>query len=216
MRLINAKTYELREFFDHDIPLYAILSHTWGPDEVSLYDMQNLESARRRQGFEKIQYTCQQAIRDGWDWAWVDTCCIDKTSSAELSEAINSMHRWYSNSAVCYAYLSDVTSNSSSTFDIYDARWFGRGWTLQELVAPRQVIFFDEKWTYLKSKLGSKHEFSLRLGIPSTILDHTWSLHDIPVAVRMSWAANRETTRLEDRAYSLLGIFDIHMPCKHL
>src|SRR5438034_11394513 len=106
MRLINVETYELHEFFGEKIPKYAILSHTWGDEEVSFRDMQMLnDNTITKQGFQKIDYTCRQAKVDKLDWVWVDTCCIDKTSSAELTEAINSMYAWYKDSAECYAYL---------------------------------------------------------------------------------------------------------------
>lgn len=109
MRLINVNTFELHEFYGNDIPKYGILSHTWGEDEVSLQDLQAGKGLdKNKAGYRKIVLACKQAKKDEMDWAWVDTCCIDKTSSAELSEAINSMYRWYKESGACYAYLSDV------------------------------------------------------------------------------------------------------------
>jgi hypothetical protein len=108
MRLLHTKNLTLEEFGDRDIlRLYAILSHTWGKEETSLQDLEtgNLES---RQGFSRLKTTCCRAAEDGFDCVWIDTCCIDKRSSAELSEAINSMYRWYQNAVVCYAYLEDV------------------------------------------------------------------------------------------------------------
>ncbi|KAF3054854.1 Vegetative incompatibility protein HET-E-1 [Daldinia childiae] len=112
MRLLDVDTLELHEFMGGNIPKYqyAILSHTWAEEEVSLQDLQ-AGRGPSKQGYEKIVLTCKQAKQHGCKWAWVDTCCIDKTSSAELSEAINSMYQWYEECAVCYAYLIDVDDN---------------------------------------------------------------------------------------------------------
>ncbi|KAK3707245.1 hypothetical protein LTR37_012246, partial [Vermiconidia calcicola] len=92
MHLLNARTRKLEYFIGSSIPRYAILSHTWGEEEVSMQDLINNRNVERREGYGKIHFTCEQAVVDGLDYVWVDTCCIDKTSSAELSEAINSMY----------------------------------------------------------------------------------------------------------------------------
>lgn len=153
---------------------YAILSHCWGDedDEVLFKEMvgltkvtENRDEVRQRFGYQKIVKTCEQARRDGFEWAWVDTCCIDKDSSAELSEAINSMYRWYENAAACYAYLHDVDGTelrptTNRTFGAAPSwpKWFSRGWTLQELIAPREVCFFNGQWQWIgnKTQLASK------------------------------------------------------------
>lgn len=197
-------------------PSYAILSHTWERDEVSYRDMQDLSVAQRKRGFKKIEMCCRQAAVDGYKWAWVDTCCIDQTSSAELSEAINSMYKWYESSMVCYAYLSDVyyaegfkqKINSKSAAP----RWFKRGWTLQELIAPLRVKFFSEGWSFLGSKQDLSGILSDLTGIQVSVLKHQITIHDVSVANRMHWASKRQTTRVEDIAYCLLGIFDVNMP----
>ena len=106
MRLLHTSTLTLHEFFGDEIPSYAILSHTWGDEEVTLQDLEKGQS-KSRAGYAKITGCCALALSNGWEWLWIDTCCIDKTSSAELSEAINSMYRWYRDSGVCYAYLTD-------------------------------------------------------------------------------------------------------------
>ena len=183
MRLINVTTLELREFIGRNVPEYAILSHTWEDGEVSLQDMQNLQRAREKPGFRKILFCCQQAARDSWEWAWVDTCCIDKTSSAELSEAINSMYRWYSRAMVCYAYLSDVQSYQAfSTSGKDKVRWLERGWTLRELIAPFKICFYTSDWQYI----GTKKEFGTLIsswtGIDPQVLDHSISIKSVPVA----------------------------------
>jgi hypothetical protein len=135
------------------------------------------------------------------------SCCIDKTSTAELSEAINSMFRWYREATVCYAYLADVTEASQ----IKSSRWFTRGWTLQELVAPATVWFYALDWKYLGSKLDLQSEIRYITGIDTEVLT-TGELEMVSIARRMSWAAKRQTTRIEDQAYSLMGIFDVNMP----
>jgi hypothetical protein len=140
MRLLRAADLKLCESRDDEIPKYAILSHTWGAEEVTLRDMQNV-CAKDLLGYKKLELCCQQAVRDDVRYAWVDTCCIDKSSSAELSEAINSMYQWYQAAHVCYAYLEDVPADGQPS-DMPRSRWFTRGWTLQELIAPQRVIFY--------------------------------------------------------------------------
>jgi hypothetical protein len=218
MRLINVNDCSLSEFIGRNVPQYAILSHTWGDDEVSFKDIQNFNAARSKEGFKKIDFCCKQAKEDHFEWVWVDTCCIDKTSSAELSEAINSMFRWYSEAMVCYAYLSDVSISYNDKPEDFDlgtlrkSRWFTRGWTLQELLAPLTVQFFTRSWSYIGSKKQLAPLLNEITGIPVEILDHSQSLLDQTVYDRMHWASRRQTTREEDKAYCLLGLFDINMP----
>lgn len=245
MRLLSTHQIKVIEFNGSNIPRYAILSHTWADGEVLLQDLVDLGSVSwgrgvegddgsnshngprpgprpvfTKQAFAKLQRSAALARRNGFDYIWVDTCCIDKTSSTELSEAINSMYRWYQEADVCYAYLADV--RPAGTEDPMDrrssfrhSRWFTRGWTLQELIAPRQVEFFAGDWSYL----GSKHEsnaFTNLLheitGVQHGVLTGEDSPADISIASRMRWAAFRETTRVEDIAYCLLGLFDVNMP----
>ncbi|KAL4731542.1 hypothetical protein ACLX1H_000513 [Fusarium chlamydosporum] len=208
MWLINTDTLKLEEF-QGKIPTYAILSHTWGAEEVSFVDWQkNLPETRKKAGFVKIQQSCQQARADGYGYLWCDTNCIDKRSSAELSEAINSMFNWYKASAVCYAYLSDVSAGDFSSFS--SSRWFTRGWTLQELLAPRSLIFFAKDW----SILGTRDSLGPRISDITKIKEYHMGIgiYKASISERMSWVANRETTRIEDIAYCMLGIFDINMP----
>ncbi|KAH8755622.1 hypothetical protein F5882DRAFT_482080 [Hyaloscypha sp. PMI_1271] len=162
-------------------------------------------------GWKKIEGCCQMASRDQLEWAWVDSCCIDKTSSAELSEAINSMFRWYRDAEVCYAYLSDVWGPLEPGLmmmgDFRSSKWFTRGWTLQELLAPDELKFFNKDW----GEIGTKE--SLREALCQvTGIKHLFNFEDASVAQKMSWAAKRVTTRLEDQAYCLLGIFGVNMP----
>lgn len=214
MRLLKTRTPEL-EFveFAGDPPLYAILSHTWGEGEVSLQDIQRGD-ATAKAGYEKIAKTREIAARDGLEYVWIDTCCIDKTNSVELSEAINSMYAWYQESEMCYVYLADlhrfwglppVTLRRTN-------RWFTRGWTLQELIAPSAMLFLFSDWTSLGTKSSLQNQLSEITGIPDNILLGLSPVQSCSVAQRMSWASGRTTTRLEDTAYCLMGIFGISMP----
>ncbi|PVH67317.1 HET-domain-containing protein [Cadophora sp. DSE1049] len=216
MRLLNTKTLLLEEFWDSTCtPNYAILSHTWEKQEVSFQAMADLEPAAQLLGFSKIQACCRLACNDGYEWIWIDTCCIDKSSSAELSEAINSMFCWYKEAATCYVYLADVPSDDDvkaprSAFE--KSRWFTRGWTLQELISPCQVLFFSKDWT----RIGCRRSLSSRISeitrIDTAVLIGDETLLSKSIAQRMSWASRRSTTRIEDMAYCLLGIFDVNMP----
>lgn len=167
-------------------------------------------SAKYKQGYKKIEKSCIEAQNEDirLDFVWVDTCCIDKTNSTELSEAINSMYLWYQEAEVCYVHLADVPSKK----DFTEGRWFTRGWTLQELIAPRKSVFFDENWNKIEYTAELQKKVSEVTGIPISILSKEKNLEDLSVAQRMSWAANRQTTRIEDHANCLLGIFGVNMP----
>lgn len=210
MWLINAKTLELEEFPFSVRPSYAILSHRWDVEEVSFRDMHNIDRRQSMKGFQKILRCCQQALEDGLQYAWVDTCSINKESSAELTEAINSMYQWYHDAEVCYAYLYDVGPPPLKPLPQSD--WFGRGWTLQELIAPKTVLFFASSWDWIGDRQGLRHEISEITHIDVSMLDGSKGVEEFSIAKRMSWASNREITRPEDRAYSLLGIFQVNMP----
>ncbi|KAK0617173.1 heterokaryon incompatibility protein-domain-containing protein, partial [Immersiella caudata] len=210
MRLINVRTLELEDFTAPP-DSYAILSHTWGnaQDEVSYQDFQDPKRRKKKPGFAKIETTCSRAKEDNLSYAWVDTCCIDKSSSAELSEAINSMFEWYKLSSVCYVFLEDV--DGTPTWSLYSSRWFTRGWTLQELIAPRVVEFYNCRWQCLGTKETLGGRLSEGAGIPLSILNGA-PLDTVCVGQRMEWAARRKTTRKEDMAYCLMGIFNVNMP----
>lgn len=174
MRLIKAYTLEIVEFIGACTPPYAILSHTWGDEEVTFQDSQDMSRAFLKGGFAKIQGACNQALRDRLEYVWVDTCCIDKTSSAELLEAINSMFAWYRDASLFYVYLADTPDtaarlNSEGKLDKDDpfhrSRWFTRGWTLQELLAPRNVVFFSMNWTRIGTKIDLKIPVSQVTGV---------------------------------------------------
>jgi hypothetical protein len=211
MRLLNTTSLELEEFFDDSIPPYAILSHRWEGDEVLFQHMQD-SSALNKKGYAKIKQCCDIAVIDGLGFAWVDTCCIDKSSSAELTEAINSMYRWYQNAAVCYAYLFDVGSKKTSEQgDFSKSSWWTRGWTLQELIVPSQVEFYNSTWDILGTKESLMETISAITDIDIRALEGK-DLNNFSIAQKMSWASKRTTTRVEDVAYSLLGIFGVSMP----
>ncbi|TKA77916.1 hypothetical protein B0A49_05463 [Cryomyces minteri] len=213
MRLLNTVNLRLEEFPNENGLEYAILSHRWEENEISFQDMQSHE-ARTRMGPTKIQKCCVQAKHDGFDYVWVDTCCIDKTSSAELTEAINSMYRWYQSAAVCYAYLSDVQAqvgSSGAPESFRTSAWLTRGWTLQELLAPQNIVFYDQDWHPLGTKKSLISVIAQITGIESAILDGD-SVLKCSIAQRMSWASGRTTTRIEDVAYCLMGLFDVNMP----
>lgn len=221
MWLINASTLALEFFLPEQAPPYAILSHTWGDGEVSLAEFQQLRHrTKAKPGFSKIKRICDLARAQAVAHVWVDTCCIDKTSSAELSESINSMYSYYGRARVCFAYINDWDPNTSwEDLDASESppcRWFTRGWTLQELIAPSNVRFYDSTWTFRGTKAddGVLPHLSSITGINKDILrdGSEGRLRGICLAQRMSWASRRETTRKEDIAYCLLGIFQINMP----
>ena len=244
MRLLHAETLDFHTFYEPDVPTYATLSHTWGSedDEVAFQDMQTVIKWRKdgsepsqeprhvttKSGFQKITACCRQAVNDRLQYAWIDTCCIDKSSSAELTEAINSMFGWYRQCDLCYVYLADVSADlAKGPADLgikqfSNSRWFTRGWTLQELLAPERVIFFTVDWVFFGTKSKEKpiSRYTYR-ELDSVIAQATGidiealqfgNLRTSSIATRMSWASRRQTTRVEDTAYCLLGIFDINMP----
>lgn len=227
MWLMHVETRRLEEFFNDEVPPYAILSHTWGREEVTFQDLGKVDH-RKQLGYAKIEGCCQQALKDNLSYVWVDTCCIDKTSSVELSEAINSMFRWYADAKVCYAYLEDVQPSENAFDDgslFRQSRWFGRGWTLQELIAPACIVFFDSAWKSIfqgigpiarnRKKAQDDRQFDLLstlTGIPWRVLTKKVALTSVSTACKLSWAARRKTTRVEDMAYCLLGILHVNMP----
>jgi len=213
------------DLIGNQIPPYAILSHTWEKQEVAYKDLQDHRhirdvDPRLRGGYQKIFFCASQAKRDSLEYFWVDTCCIDKANNTELSEAINSMFRWYQNAQKCYVYLSDIEYNTSLGDKessrrwkpaFRKSRWFTRGWTLQELLAPASVTFYSREGELL----GDKHSLKVTIheitGIPSDALSGK-QVFEFNVAERFSWAEKRNTTREEDGAYCLFGMFSCHLP----
>lgn len=232
MWLLNTSTLELKDFVGEGIPPYAILSHTWGDDEVTFRDMRkDREAAKHKTGYTKVQKCCEKAQQDGHQYVWIDTCCIDKRSSADLSEAINSMYKSYQDSTICYAYLADVPNEAGvgQNVALANSRWFTRGWTLQELIAPRVIEFLGGGWKVLGIKSAVREDewlpsvtvhnettFISKLeeitGITAEVLRFERDIRRVPAAQKMAWAAKRHTTREEDLAYALIGLFGVSMP----
>jgi hypothetical protein len=212
----------LIQFVGEEIPEYAILSHTWGADddEATFEDLMN-GTGKDKPGYAKIRLCAEQADLDGLKYSWVDTCCIAKSSSRELEEAINSMYTWYSEAKVCYAYLSDVESSTGDGSEELleacrndfpkESRWFTRGWTLQELLAPKRVIFFDSSWRKIGEKMTCCNAISSITGINKAFLLDPSKISEELYSTVMFWAAKRQTSRPEDIAYCLMGIFGVHM-----
>jgi len=222
MRLLNTSTLGFTEVFEPDLPPYAIVSHTWTADEINHQefvragqDEQYRETVLQKTGFAKIERSCRIARESGLSYLWIDTCCIDKTSTSELSEAINSMFRWYQYSTVCYVYLEDVDVTHMRQYPLdalSQCRWITRGWCLQELLAPDSLQFYDKDWQAVVTKHDFAAQLSQATNIDVGVLSGSVKLGTVVVARRMSWASSRRTTRLEDQAYCLMGIFDVTMP----
>ena len=212
---------------------YAVLSHVWDKDqEQTFQDIRGLQAKNdtpTRQTTQpdsggishrvahKIREFCKIAKAYGYQWAWADTCCIDKTSSAELSEAINSMFRYYRLSDVCFVYLRDVhpdprTPGGFDSTRFRNSEWHTRGWALQELLAPRLVVFLAQDWSVIGTKASLTPLLQEATGIPTNVLRFEVDIAHVSVAQRMSWASKRRTTRPEDEAYCLMGIFGVNMP----
>ncbi|KAL8883494.1 MAG: hypothetical protein Q9192_007136 [Flavoplaca navasiana] len=223
MRLLHTERLDFQEFFDSQTPKYAILSHRWTDDEVSFQDFDRCK-AEQRPSFDKISNCCSLAKKNGYEWVWIDTCCIDKKSSAELSEAINSMYAWYQKAGICYAYLADVLLIEDEYGNLEDSRaqfhrsaWFTRGWTLQELLAPGIVEFFDHAWLSIGHKgKSSTAGRSLSRDISDVTGISEDNLRRPPtsqcIAKKLSWISKRNTTRVEDMAYCMLGLCGVNMP----
>ena len=239
MRLLHTTNLDFEDFsHSRKKPPYAILSHRWGEEEVSFQQMSKGEA--EGPGLTKILFCCREARRRQLDWVWIDTCCINKKDSPELSEAINSMYRWYQNSAECYVYLADVScergavpnetlleeipgsqyspdrsmrgSDPAFEEEFTGSQWFTRGWTLQELLAPAKVRFYNQDWIPLGSRFSLRHEIHEATNIKGKYLEGPASISDACVAVKMSWLSNRTTTRIEDMSYCMLGLFNITLP----
>ncbi|KAI5987501.1 hypothetical protein EDD15DRAFT_2173427, partial [Pisolithus albus] len=196
---------------------FVMFSHRWGEGEPCLHDIQGrpIYDMPQSGGIKKLQKFCLTALKRGYLWAWSDTCCIDKTSSAELQEAIGSMFEWYRRSHLTIVYLADVAESGS----LDSSQWFRRGWTLQELLAPDTILFYTRNWSLYKNVESSNHksndaileELTRATGIASRFLA-TFTPGVDDARSRLQWASSRRTTRPEDIAYSLFGIFNLHLP----
>lgn len=218
MRLLDTTWMVFKEFSENQIPFgrYAVLSHRWTDEEPTFKSFRK-GHIDLTEGYNKVIRCCDFAKSRNIPWVWLDTVCIDKRSSAELSESLNSMFRWYQQSAECYVHLADVTLDGHDREEVNrllrKSQWFTRGWTLQELLAPSKMIFCDADWNIIGRRDDDElvNEISIVTGIGTYDINN-FSVHRSSVARKMSWASARETTRPEDMAYCLLGLFDVHMP----
>lgn len=216
MRLLHTETLKLQEFIGDEVPPYAILSHRWASvkEEPTFRDVCENRMQSELSGFQKVRNACLVAKhRYDMNYIWIDTCCINKESSAELSEAINSMFMWYKNAVVCLAFLTDVEpglEDTDSAFRISD--WFTRAWTLQELLAPQDVEFFNNAWIPIGTKVEKYDLIEEVTGIPRVALENSDCIWEFEVPEKMTWASGRKATRIEDIAYSLTGLFDVNIP----
>lgn len=230
MRLLHTSTLQFKEFYKPNKPSYAILSHVWTGEEISFDEMLcPTPETQQKAGFLKIKGCCNMAKEHGLSYAWVDSCCIDKRSSAELTEAINSMHLWYRNAVICVVYLVDVfptslvvdggTMSLDGQIEAFkNSRWFTRGWTLRELIASSNRLFFANDWFPIyfaangDSIMNINNLISQITGIRFDVLRNRDTLSGLCIVDRISWQSRRQTTREEDIAYSLMGIFSLNMP----
>ncbi|KAK5311180.1 hypothetical protein LTR93_011809 [Exophiala xenobiotica] len=207
---------------DNAIPPYAILSHRWENDnqEVTYGDMVK-HLGRDKAGYNKIKFCGAQATRDGLQYFWVDSCCIDKSNEGEHQKAIQCMFHWYRRASRCYVYLSDVSVSPGDDnhmqhweLDFQNSKWFTRGWTLQELLAPASVEFFSRNRARLGDKVSLQQLILQKTGIGIRALQGE-RLYQFSINERFSWIERRKTTLEEDKAYSLLGIFDVSIPIRY-
>ena len=229
MWLLSTDRAELKYFANNfdAIGGYAILSHTWVGKEQTLQEVRAIGERCRASGMNprddpelspKIRNCCLFAEEYGYCWVWIDSCCIDKTSSSELSEAINSMFRWYKEAEVCFAYLADVPQDCvlhdpRSAFR--KSRWHTRGWTLQELIAPDFLIFLSMEWRELGNRADLARLVREITGVPLKVLTGEKQPAQWSISSRMSWASERRTTRVEDEAYCLMGLFGVSLPANY-
>ncbi|KAH7379370.1 kinesin light chain [Phaeosphaeria sp. MPI-PUGE-AT-0046c] len=222
MRLLHFDAKDklvLTDFRGKPIPPYAILSHRWSDSEALFQDISNGKYKEKEEGSKKLRFCAEQAARDGLQYFWIDTCCIDRWDNNERSKAINSMFKWYQNAARCYVFLSDVSLPAVTEMAacsewealFRQSAWFTRGWTLQELIAPVSVEFFSRE----RQRIGDKASLDQLLhditGIPLAALSNC-PLNQFSISERMRWVENRRTTEDEDIVYCLLGILSVSMP----
>jgi len=215
------------DFYDNavdTVPPYAILSHRWmNGEEISYQEfLEHNEETKKKLGYRKILQACVKASNDNINFLWVDTCCIDKGNHSEVARNIKSMYVYYEEAEVCYAYLADVhrwdhlyNKEGARSFWVKglfeESEWFNRGWTLQELLAPANVVFFDRDWNCIGERAQLMSTISSTTGIPQNVLEGSRLVRDVDARDRMSWAIGRVTTRPQDKAYCLLGILGVSM-----
>ncbi|KAG9201760.1 hypothetical protein G6514_005376 [Epicoccum nigrum] len=223
MRLLHFDAQDrliLTDFRGKLIPPYAILSHRWSDSETLIEDIRNESYEEKEEGYQKLQFCAKQAAKDGLQYFWIDTCCIDRWDNNERSRAINSMFQWYQDAARCYVFLSDVlvssatdASQRSSSWEasFRESDWFKRGWTLQELIAPVTVKFFSREGHHLGDKASLNQLLHDITDIPLVALRNC-PLDQFSTSERQRWVGSRRTTEEEDIVYCLLGLLNVSMP----
>jgi hypothetical protein len=210
----------LTDFRSHSLPPYAILSHIWGePNSEVLFGDIESNAYHKKDGYRKIEFCAKQAAQDQLMYFWIDTCCIDKWNLRELSSSINSMFRWYKDASRCYVFLSDVSVPSTHQQSDWEAsfrrsRWFLRGWTLQELIAPISVEFYSNEGRRIGDKTSLEQLVHEITNLPLAALRNC-PLDQFTITERMEWAKNRITTEEEDIVYCLLGVLGISIPVSY-
>ncbi|EMD88488.1 hypothetical protein COCHEDRAFT_1226696 [Bipolaris maydis C5] len=214
----------LTDFRGKPIPPYAILSHRWGDSEILIEDIFNGNYKKKEEGYQKLRFCAEQAAQDGLQYFWIDTCCIDRWNNSERSKAINSMFQWYKNAVRCYVFLSDVSASTSTSIgsvlcrdwnvSLRRSKWFTRGWTLQELIAPASVEFFSCEGQRIGDKTSLDQLLHSITGIPLAAL-RNYPLNQFSISERMRWVSGRETTETEDMVYCLLGLLGVSMPATY-
>ena len=230
MRLLNVRTLEFSEY-QRDVPKYVAASHRWNAgNEAMMGDVQTRRNTDKS-GYKKVEGFAKYVREhiDHVDWLWIDTCCVNQDSSQEVTEAVNSMFRWYANAEVCLAYLADI-GNVGDEQEFKQSKWFTRGWTLQELLAPHVVVFLSRGWKVIGHKGGggwAKSGFEISkgpslepvvatiTGVPECVLHNYHCSKSVSTDEKLAWIAGRDTTREEDMSYSLLGIFDLTMSVRY-
>ncbi|KAK7443541.1 hypothetical protein VKT23_015714 [Stygiomarasmius scandens] len=215
-RLLDTRTLQLVEFYEEDIvPPYAILSHRWIEGKEVVYEefCQHQHRTKLKSGYQKIEAACRQARQDGIQYIWIDTCCIKQENHADVRKNIVSVYAYYQNADVCYAYLADTTTEyqmfRSTCSSRSGSEWFQRAWTLQELIAPRTVIFFGGEWQHIGDKHKLRGDIYRLTTIPPAVLSSEMAIQDVDMLTRMSWATQRVATRRQDEAYCLQGLLGI-------
>ncbi|KAG2136886.1 hypothetical protein BD769DRAFT_1664433 [Suillus cothurnatus] len=199
---------------------YVMLSHRWGKNEPLLHDIQGsvVYKLKAAGGLVKLQSFCKLARHAGYHWAWVDTCCIDQNNHVELQKSLTSTFAWYHHSALTVVYLSDVPPSAKSGA-LAKSEWNTRGWTVPEFLAPKAVLFYQQDWTLYLDDHSPNHKESVK--IMDELEDATGIDAHALVAFqpgmkdarqKLQWVSTRVTTVPEDIAYSLFGIFGIHLP----
>lgn len=222
-RLLNTKTRAIEQFGPGTLPRHALLSHTSWIPSAGRAVLENLDLNRNENAVAELEHTiidkaCRQAISDGYTYIWVESLCVEKNNAAALSEALNSMFQRYQSAEICYAYLGDVASGENAFLpdsESAKSRWFEQGWSLPELIAPPNLVFFTRDWAKIGTKSIRSRELAEITGIDEDILNGTKSLNSVSVARKMSWASKRKTLNREDIAYCLMGLFDISMTIRY-